>query len=341
MLNFYRDLLIFLSFFICSFAKANTVEVFPKAQPLPRSKWILSLEGDFLYWMAIDSGLGFAQTNNSIVTKERFVPYHFDPGYKIQVSIYPNFDGADLSFRYTWYQQKERSLTYKKDPFSSSENDPTHAICLISPFDLMNDFIDPSIILTQGKMELLLTSLDLELGKKYKLSPQLFLRPYLGLKSVWQHQKVHLNYINNSDPILYDEEKMDLIQHSIGIGPRTGLDLTFRFTQQFALIFNSAFSLISTRFNDRINSDRYVEGFFEENVYDFTNKVSNCQPVLELLGGLSMDRYYQNKRFHIGYFIGWEVQYYGENNQFFIHPKDQRSGSLSVQGLNIKIQADF
>ena len=319
-------------------------KVFPNALNV-NSRTSASIQGNFIYWIPTQEGLYFAETKTHQTYEKRSAPYHVEPGYKVGLSLYPNFDGADLSFRFTWFNQPTKVKTYAVDPGLDCDINPDGKICEINaenlgyyskPYQFMETIHAASSAWAFQIMEA-----DIEFGKRFKISRSLFTRPYLGIKSIWQKQKFSIDYDLNFHQMLYLSESIESNQHSFGIGPRTGLDVKYRFNRRFGLFGNAAYSLISTRFKNGASINTYTESLASSQVFDSSKKVSEIQPVFESLIGIDFDTYYLKNRYHINYFLGWEFQYLVQNNHLIINPQDLRDGDLSLQGLNFKMQFDF
>jgi hypothetical protein len=341
-----NHLIFFCSAVVSSLYSSAPQKVFPNAPNVSGAKWNVSLQGNFLYWVATEDGLEFCETSNGSTTTVREAAYHFDPGYKVAFSLFPNFDGADITFRFTWFNQPQRTRTYQDDDSVTCENNPDKKICNIEPFGSSTFFEDlfiaEDINLASAKWGLQLSEADAEIGKRYKISKRLYLRPYMGVKAIWQKQTLDINYSSFLIFPAFDvQESIYSQQNTIGIGPRIGMDYKFRFTKQIGFSANTAFSNVSTRFKTTSYDQSSFLGDTPDSNFNLRNNVSATQPVIELLLGMDIDQYFFKSRYHVGTFIGWEFHYFGKNNHLIVTPEDFREGDLSIQGLNFKLQFDF
>ncbi len=331
------------------FAQAPTHPVLPNSPNVLGSNWSLSLQGNFLYWIASEQGLDFAQIYRSEASAiEVSAPNHFDPGYKVSIGIYPNFDGADLTLRYSWFQQPARTSSFKVDPDVTCVDNPDHKICNITSQDVGKILaqlydISGSIKSAKASWSYHLNEGEIELGKRYKLSRFFRMRPYMGLKALWQEQSFYQYY--SIDLFDLDELLTSFISHSnqtsFGIGPRIGFDIKYRFYKKFGIFANASYSVLSTRFSNTMKQylDFLLE--FDDVINDIRKKVSTTQPLFEILLGLDFDHYLADDQVHIGLFFGWEFKYFNHNNFFQTNAERIRSGDLSIQGVNFKLQLDF
>ena len=344
----FRCCLFLFSFSAIAFTLTDD-KALPAAPNVSKKPWNASIHGHFLYWQAAQSGMAFCKTFRKLSSEEQSVANHFDPGYKVGFSLYPNFENTDLTFRFTWFNQPGRMRSYIKDNQLDCLYNEENKICNIEPpFD--NYFDGPLIffdnILTSSKSiwGLQISEGDLELGRRYKVSRQLYLRPMIGLKALWQKQSWNIYYNNTIDIGAYKlsaNENFFLDQHSIGIGPRVGCDIKYKWSKNFAFSGNSAFSVVSSRFKNTMLQETSFSNILDFSNASISKKISNSQPVLEMGLGLAFDRYYMKDAYHIGSYLGWEFQYLGDNNNFIVTRKDYRNGTLSIQGVNFKVQFDF
>ena len=326
----------------------NDGKVLPAAPNVSNQPWNASIQGHFIYWQATQDGMDFCKTFRKFSSEEQSVAYHFEPGYKIGFSLYPNFENTDLTFRFTWFNQPGRMRSYNKENGLECLFNEENKICAIEPpfddyFDGPLSFFDD---LTSSKSiwGMQISEGDIELGRRYKVSRQLYLRPMIGLKGIWQKQSWNIYYnrtIELGESELSANENFFLDQHSIGIGPRAGCDIKYKWSKYFSFSGNTAFSLVSSRFKNTMLQETSFSNGIDFSDASIRKKISNSQPLIELGFGLNFDRYYMKDAYHLGTYIGWEFQYLGDNNNFIVTRKDYRSGDLSMQGVNFKVQFDF
>lgn len=316
----------------------NTPHYLPNGADLPKSKWAMSIEGDFLYWIAEQADMSFATIYKStIAPQEVDVAYHTNPGYKVSASFLPNLDFTDITLRYTYYNQPGRWQSYTLDQNVTCSNNPHKKICNIESVD--DEYLFGEIEHVKAIWPFQLWEADLEIGRSYKVSKYVFMRPYIGLKTVWQEQ--HFNIYYTLMPLLVDTNYWNIYsdQSSFGIGPRSGLEMKYRFSKRHGLSGNLCYTLLSTRIHNAV-TDELAETYISETNYNFKRKISYIQPLIEAAFGFESVFQYDDAT-GLSLFFGWEFQYFFDNNYFMITPADKRTGDLSIQGLLVKARVSF
>ena len=318
-----------------------TQDVFLSAADIPNQNWGLSLEGDFLYWMPQQTGLQFASIFFGQTGKVEDAPSHFEPGYQFKASFYPHFDGADVTFGFTWLNQPGRVKNFQKSQDVNCFDNPSKEICSIvgegygfypNTFILLSD-----IASAQAEWSCVLSQGDIAMGKRYQLSERFQARPFFGVTFMWQHQNFNLVYTMEDFDM---SQTIDSEMRSFGIGPKVGGDVKYRFNNRFSFLGSSSIALMSTRFKSSAKENTFI---FDEPTSDYNlfNRITQTLPVFDLYLGVDFDQYYEENSYLLNFGLGWEFRYYFGNNQLVVNPSDYRQGDLSIQGLTFKARFGF
>ena len=304
------------------------------------------ITAESLYWTANQEELNFATAStNSISWEKQYIISHFDPGYRVSLGIIPSTQaGIDLQGRYTWFHLINGTGSVSVKASDCSDN-PTHQVCSI---EANNDgrLIDPDILIYEtvtaanANWNFLLSTADLVFGRAFLISPTLNLRPFMGLKATWQRQDFDINYT-----LIFVElpssDKVRSNQYAYGIGPTSGIETNWEMGKNWSLYGRSTLSLVSTRFKTRcydIETDDLLPSVTN---YNLSQKTSESQGIFELSLGMTWDNWFVDDTFHLGISLGYEMQYWNDNNHLYMNPEDPRHGSLSIQGITLGLRADF
>ena len=332
------SLFLFVSKVIFS-STSPTPKYLPNAADKPKSKWAMSIEGDLTYWIAEQEDMSFATISTSPVNPElKSAAYHANPGYKVSAAFLPNLDFTDITLRYTYYNQPGRWKSYTLDQNVTCDNNPMHKICTIQSVD--DAYTSGDVYHAKAIWPFQIWEADLEIGRSYKISKYVFMRPYIGLKTIWQEQ--HFNIYYTILPSQVDTNYWNIYsdQSTFGIGPRSGLEMKYRFSKRHGITGNLSYALLSTRIHNAVVDESAAYYMPSEIDYNYKRKISDTQQVVEAVLGFESNITYEDST-ALSIFIGWEFQYFLDNNYFMITPNDTRSGDLSIQGLLVKAKVSF
>lgn len=318
----------------------------PNAGPCVSCGADLFVTAEYLYWATREEHLGFAllndpTTNQATSFAEKGCVIQPDwcssSGFKVGLGLMLDCDGWDLYANYTWLRPSTKKRTVR----------PTDNKVL---FDLnWNQSVDgtnfDNITSISGKWELHFNVLDLELGRNFFISQCLHLRPHFGLKGTWQGQWMNVVTIGTtgSGNTLQNITAMGSFELDYwGVGIRAGLDSSWHFSPCFSLVAEVAASALWERFCSDAKS------VFENQTTSLFSVPINTQdtfhtinPVLELYLGFRWENWFCCDEWHWSIELGWEQQWWANQNQFYYGITETRMGDLSFQGLTLKLRFDF
>lgn len=336
---------------------------------------------DPLYLRAQENGLAFVTTtkNNgqlifdntplaNLSGRSRLKSLHFgfDWGFRLGAGLALPYDGWDLGA--TWmrfYSEKSRHIKAKPDTLLT----PTFLNGQIASSGMFPPFYETPGSLSQGFVEsahsiwnLHLNAVDLEMGRKFFVSPWLSLRPHFGLRSAWIHQKDKLFY-KNFLPNPAADSRLHLLTSTLhcnywGMGLLGGVDTQWGMFCGWSLYANIEASLLYGYF--QISSHEQVDGAiaqpFPSPAIPYTRDLFHLHDfyhlnrlITDLSLGLRYDYLFCDERYHLGFQAGWEMHSYFGQNQFFkfiatsLFPAETavNQGDLTLQGFAAQVAFDF
>ncbi len=284
--------------------------------------------------------MGFAQvsnpaTNVSSPESKKGSIFHPDwkmePGFKVGLGWLTCIDGWDLSFRYTWLRPN-----HTKESVKPSDAPTTDFI--LSP--IANWVVDvnglTAKITSNWKMNI--NIFDFELGRNFYISKCLYLRPHFGLKGAWFDQKNDvIAFADPEDANITNSSSYKIDWAAIGI--RSGLDTSWNFSKCFSLYGNVAGSILWGTFDstkkDLLRSPSTVPSYYVE------NDIKTNKPVFEAALGIRFEDWYCCDNYYLSLELGWEMQWWRGQNQYFAPRTETRLGDLGMQGLTIQARFQF
>jgi hypothetical protein len=310
--------------------------------------WNFFLNTEFLWWVAKEDGLYYAQggfkgthdsppppnARKSFDGHLQKVKPHFRPGFRIGIGGNMPYDEWDIFLNWTWIKSHARDasrghlltlwghpgITDKKRTRRNTTDGAHSAHALWS---------------------LHINILDLEMGRSFWVGKHFSLRPFLGVRGAWidQDLKIHYRYTTKraTDGKIKAESDFE------GGGIRTGLDMRFALLNGWSFYGIASASMLYG-FYDCDFHERWESKRVGESRDGFHNAASTAQLAL----GVRWDTYLHNDRYHVGLYAGWEQNiWFGINkmNHFFHNLSEgnleQMNGDLSLSGGTFGVRFDF
>lgn len=248
------------------------------------------------------------EVTQASTTSEAFFDNNFQLGLRLTFGVNTNYDGWDTYASYT-------ALRY-------SHTNPGF-------IDQQNGQLDTAI-----KLNYDVNLADFDLGRMFKVSKKLSLRPHLGVRAFWLTQKEKLSF-----DLLSQNYKKKISSTLAGL--EGGIDTLWKFSKGFSLFGNLAFaSLVNTQKTSNHGSS-----------YSFIRESSSfIIPALDFCIGLRWDINFSNDMYHFAFISGYEQHVYFNINQN--SDLVQNTGNLSpymllespdfaLQGLSVGVRFDF
>ncbi len=317
--------------------------VTPDVSPLVCNDVGIFITAEFLYWTVRQDNLAFATTGEmtsgtrtpASEKGRTFYPNRrMSPGFRVGLGLLFSHDGWDVYGAYTWHRTRKtkRSVvpTGKKTLFEG-------AYLIAAEGRELTEM--------SGKWDHDFNVLDLEFGRNFYISCYLKLRPFVGLKGTWQDQDMEVRSLEINPAISPIPNTAGTGEYDLqywGIGPRIGLDTSWQFFRCFSLIGEVAATALWGRFESKsfVYEENTTMNLF--NVFEnLEAKFHSINPVLEFLLGLRLESWFCCDKYHVALDAGWEVQWWGGQNQFLASQGQTKWGDLNIQGLTIKLRLDF
>ncbi len=324
-----------------------TKEITPKAFPYAKDGIGMFVTTDFLYWMAHEdqleyaqsTGLGLAASNASISSPEGKIyspDWEWAPGFKVGAGASFCPDGWDVYAEYTWYHS---NITGNTPTFFTLSNPAlVETYWLIDNPDL-GGTIDP-LSSADAAWRLHLDVLDLMLGRNFYISPRLKLRPQFGLKGALEKQTMQVQ-TRARDSL--DIETMQNRMRIWGIGILAGIDTAWQFSNHWSFTAKVAFTGLWERFHCSRFDDSLTNAHPpRSSEVHLANDFYTLKPVVEWMLGFRWETRAANDRVHLAFDAGWEEQIWFSQNQFIrLLSSVSNPGDLVLQGLTTKARIDF
>jgi len=297
------------------------------------------ITADFLLWTARLSNIPLAATNqeeldvSSICDVKHGKIYHPDwsleTGFRVGVGAYFGCDGWRLSAEYTlqrFHDEIEKPELKGDLEIISSQGSPL----------LKTET-------SSGKFRLGFNVVDLDLGRTFCIDSSLLIDAFFGFKIDWQDYYFRLKETGESRTTQNPATSCEKFSNDTwGIGIRAGLGPRWYWSSCFSLYSEFAATAQWQQFDakGRVLSHDQITGLASS----FLN-IEDCfyliTPILEAELGLRWEEWYCCDRYHFVVKAGWEIQWWGRQNQFIAHYTETRDGDLGLQGLTLSFVFDF
>jgi len=218
----------------------------PQGRPQVRDGADLFIFADLLYWNAHQNGMNVAveQKDPSVSFTQRLndsevmdLRGKWNWGFRTGLGYNTMHDGWDLKL--TWLRFTDTAHKLRdgkgKDIFY-----PTQTMAEMSGtfgFAASADKV-------RGYWGFNLNQLDLDMGREFFVSKWLTLRPHVGLRTDWIHQKFNSSYYNLSSSALRPDVTVEQKDHWWGLGLAGGLDTQWGLGNGWSIFGNAAAAIV-------------------------------------------------------------------------------------------------
>ena len=294
--------------------------------------WNLCLDAEFLWWIAQQDGLIFAQTGVNSVGPSNFVgdvkqiKPHWEPGCRVGLRWNTPYDQWDLFLNWTYYHSNAHDSA--KGSLLTLWGHPSFDVADTATFAKAHWHLDLNLA-------------DLECGRSFWVGKKFSLRPFLGLRGAWIYQNFKIHYDYNVTPVVTGRLKMT--NNFGGGGIRAGCDARFAFSRGWSAYGLISYALLYGSFNTdyKEKESSTLIGVSDDN---FQQGLSASQLVL----GIRWDTYFSGCRTHAALYAGWEQNFWVGLNKttHFVHQlheanMNKYSSNLSLQGGTAGLLFDF
>ena len=314
------------------------------SQPYAPKGSNLFLLAEWIYWQANETGLSYAVENenfnildDTIMGSGHVVQPKFDwhSGVRFGLGYNIPHDGWDVQFVWTWYEDQANNEQ------TSSGDNPTILPTYIHP-NIYNAQSIAASNSANANLFLHLNMMDLDLGKQFKVSKALSLKPFLGLRTAWLNQTYNIQYtdlFDKSADLVLNEYSTNIKNNFWGIGILGGLGSEWNLKWGISFFGNCALSLLYGFFDlDHTESFIHTSGFGDIVISD-TNSFRASRAIADLQLGLRWSASCIKDRLKIVLQGGWEQHMFFSQNQMtrFIDGQSwgtfvQNQGDVDFQG---------
>jgi hypothetical protein len=291
---------------------------------------------DLLYWQLRESGAdnwGQLATISGTNTTYKVLdaPFDWNTGVRIGVGHEFNNGSFDVTLAYTHYQatasnQASGTVISSFDGNYFANN--TNGASLDKPYRSANI-----------RYQFFYNTLDVNLGKNYKLDTILSFHPYFGIKTAMLYQNIYSNWMNPIPATDFTSATENLKNNFSGIGPSVGVDSTWLVCSSKGktvdLIGNFAGALLygRTTFSDIYANNKPIT---------ITVHNDNIKGVSSMLGGLlGLQWNSQFAKSDLNIHLGYEAQIWFNQMQFYSLNMGKMSRPVILQGANIEFRFNF
>lgn len=299
---------------------------------------------DLLVWCAKESGSdNWAQVivahGAAIKCDVRDVRFDWDAGFRVGLGYGMRHDQWDTQLYYT------RFHTQGDDHVSSSPGSVFSAFLGNFYIDNQNGAGISGIAYQKASMRWTIhfDMLDWELGRNFRVSKALALRPFIALKGGWIHQSIHTKWQhpNRSGAEFFNTGKENLKNNFSGIGPCAGLNtkwaLVVRENQSFSLLGDLSGAVMWGHWKLK---DVYKNDIQQEVVVKLSH-INSAASMLRTFLGFGWDTNFRQNRSHFSAKLGYEMQFWLDQLQLYLFDAGRLNDVLTLQGGTLEFRFDF
>jgi hypothetical protein len=297
------------------------------ATPPCKENWQVSL--DFLAWNANQSASdnwGQIFYDPAVNNNLKILSVPFDINYGLRGSIESQNNSYDILAQYTWFSQTGKNQAQVQAP---SEIHSTFQGNLFIGNNMGTGLSGPIYRFAKISWNILFNIADIQLGTHYYPSPNISLKPFIGIKSGSINQTINTYWSEPTTGNFTATE--DLKNNFWGIGPSIGINTTWHLFRDLSFIGNASAAVLVGQWN-----------FYD--VYNNTEpkkmivnnpKRNGASTNLSLLLGFQ----YVYDPFVIK--LGYEAQIWFEQYKLTTYNLGLANNHLTLQGITLGIDYKF
>jgi hypothetical protein len=306
----------------------------------------VSISADLLFWVVHEAGPDcwaevFDTNPGSVVNEIRQVEFQWDPGFIVGVGYGMAYDQWNTNASYTWFH------TEGKD-FASSDQG-----AIFSTF-LGNFYADnpdgaglhgPSYRRAYIDWTVSFNMFDWELGRSFRVSEALSLRPFVAAKGGWIHQSVHTRWeipdvAALPNPVPFNQASENIKNHFWGIGPAAGVDTRWNlFAKDWGVYLFGNFS--GALLWGHWSFDDLYENDIPHQVKVDSQSLDGGAPMVRAFMGLGWNRYFNQSGLLFSAKLGYELQFWLGQLKFYSFTAGRQESLLTLQGGTFAFGLDY
>lgn len=311
--------------------------------------WNLFLNMEFLWWVAKEDSLYYAQSgsSNQLTSTvppngtidfdghlERVTP-DWSPGFRVGIGGNMEYDEWDIFLNWTWFKSHGRD--------SSHASEKGVLLVLWGHPDVDSSATNTASGATYAKAiwDMRLNHMDLELGRSFWVGKHFSLRPFLGGRAAWIDQSFNTHYHLTTTPTT--QTHLHAQSDFEGGGIRIGADARLSLLGGWSFYGLASASMLYGHFDCDFH-----ENWQNVKIAGTRDGFHQATSTAQLALGVRWDTYVHRDRYHFGIYAAWEQNiWFGLNkmNRYFnqLHQGnlEQLNSDLTLQGGTFGIRFDF
>jgi hypothetical protein len=286
------------------------------------------VQGAYTYWAPYQEGMdillapGTATTKGNVITPKTY----FSSGFKVGAGANNTESGWFWAINYTWFKNNP---SFKKHPLPSTLN-------YISPLASNSDRFTS----LQSKFSNQFNRIDGFFDRDFYSGKKFTLRPWVGFLGSWEKQNLSMDGRSTQDDI-NQPHILNYSQNWWGVGPYSGMNCMYNFTQNFGLYIAPGASILYAR--HKCDTEQYSPAEGDAVYHQATNYAKsfyNMEPMLEISLGVNLS--YMHDNFGLALIAAWEIQtYFSHNGLAGYYSSTGVMGNYTMQGLTAGIRLTF
>ncbi|MCB1072189.1 MAG: MOMP family protein [Chlamydiia bacterium] len=301
------------------------------------------LKGEFLWWHASLDNLEYAIALKGTVPQNgpfnlggsfKFPDFKFDPGVRVSAGYDFGKDNWDVIARWTYHYTDPTS-------HASAGSDSAGLFVINEYLSPQGVKIEPLAETARAKWQNQINVADLEMGYDYFFSNMFSVRSFFGLKAAWINMDYDTYFGNaNIGGLNGNQQFIDLTIRNKseywGVGLQAGFEGYLHMGWGFSLYSRIASSLLYGGYDTRIRQTDSTGNTFRITA----NSEYRQRAMAQLAVGLEWAKCFSNGVL-LAFNLGWEEQYWWNQNEMRIIIDSQPTGDLTFTGLHAGVRLDF
>lgn len=302
--------------------------------------WKATLQGSFIYFQAKQENMQLALKTTATGTNSTYsdvvdTNWKYNTGYKVAGGFHVMHDNWNLMASYLYFHNSYNTDAQQFQQFG-----------LIPFYYDSNTDIALVAESLNSKWKLEIDLLTAEIGRKYFVGRNFFIKSHFGVEGGWINQDLLVNYLailnNQEETVSYDGSS-----ECWCIGPRLGINTEWETSCFFRFIADGSIATLYTEYDLKL-SDQYVNESASVPVItlDSVKYHNMCflRPHLSLKFGLAWGNYVHCSRWFFDVEVAYQADVFFNQNPFGRPENNIRefaNGDLYLHGLIVTGSVDF
>lgn len=306
----------------------------PALNPSLKNGTGLSAVGELLVFQAAEDGLAFAYQGQAVDTQHyrnaASPDFNWNCGFRVGLGYDLPYDGWDLKL--TWMELQNHA--------SGSTNFDEGTGYQI--WTAVTDVLPGNTVSASSSLKIDLDQVDLTLGRAFRLSPHLTVRPNLGLRADWIFQRYKVDFSTSAG-----SQKTAMTQRFFSFGFSGSVTGNWTFPYGMSLFSDIGLSAGLGFFS--VLQKGFEEGDLQ---WRFQNSFRSVKPVFDFALGFQWDncciKGLTDDRLGMTLRASYEYHLYLSQNQFgvssgspYLETFGSQTGDLGYQGVSISVGFQF